>query len=208
MRGRHVRGADGLRKSRNSRAAGRKILIVTEGVRTEPQYFEGLAKNLNARAVYVTSVKSVGLGKDPLSVVKEAISRRSNDKRIGDPFDEVWCVVDVDQHASLEDACSLARREGISLAVSSPCFEIWLIWHYSDHFAWISTAGALEKLKSKHGFTGKILPDNFPFGAHEDAIRRADGCAPVSVPHKPPNPHSSVARLVESMINSITRRGK
>lgn len=196
MAGRSIRGGQDLRKARNKRAVGRKILIVTEGLKTEPQYFEGLSKLLNARAVQVISVRPVGLGKDPLSVVREAVARRAREQRGGDPYDETWCAVDVDSHQSLEAACNLARQEGISLAISSPCFEIWLLWHYANHAAWISGSEALELLKSRHGFAGKNLPANFPFPQYEAAALRAAACPPNPVAHRPPNPHSSVALLV------------
>ncbi|MFL6141746.1 MAG: RloB family protein [Labedaea sp.] len=43
--------------------------------------------------------------------------------RQADDFDEIWCVVDVDQF-DLAAATSLARDRGIRLAVSNPCFEV------------------------------------------------------------------------------------
>ncbi|WP_372495848.1 RloB family protein [Kitasatospora humi] len=186
--------------------AGKKILIVTEGIKTEPQYFEGLARHLNSRAIQVISVRPVGLGKDPLSVVKEAITRRAREQRAGDPFDATWCAVDVDNHQSLEAACSLARKEGVSLAISNPCFEIWLLWHFADQTTWIAGAEALARLKERHGFSGKNLPEAFPFSTYEEAIRRAMHCKSTSVPHRPPNPHSSVALLADVLRQSSMRR--
>ncbi|MFF2630055.1 RloB family protein [Kitasatospora griseola] len=205
MRG-NTRGARELRKSRDGRVAGKKILIVTEGIRTEPFYFDKLAKYLNSRAVRVISVKPVGLGKDPLSVVMEAVARRSRERLTGDPFDATWCVVDVDDHHSLEDACTLARKEGISLAISSPCFEIWLIWHFANHSSWVSSAGTFAILKARHGFSGKAIPEDFPYSNYVDAIIRSSRCEDVTVQHRPPNPHSSVAQLAEELRDSSMRR--
>lgn len=44
--------------------------------------------------------------------------------------DEVWAVVDQDQHSTLKDALALARREGVKVALSKPCFEVWLLLHH------------------------------------------------------------------------------
>lgn len=72
-----------------SRKSGSKnlkklILIVCEGERTEPAYFESFPLNKKVRDI-------VGAGANTVSVVREAIRVRSNAS-----FDEVWCVFDRD----------------------------------------------------------------------------------------------------------------
>lgn len=55
--------------------------------------------------------------------------------RSGDPgaaFDEIWCVFDRDDHERFQDACTMARDNGLRLAVSNPCFELWLLLHFRD----------------------------------------------------------------------------
>ncbi|MGH3935680.1 MAG: RloB family protein [Pseudonocardiaceae bacterium] len=47
----------------------------------------------------------------------------------GDEFDEVWCVVDSDEF-DLEPAVALAAKLDGRLAVSNPCFELWLLLHH------------------------------------------------------------------------------
>ncbi|MGW6281706.1 RloB family protein [Kribbella sp. NPDC055071] len=51
--------------------------------------------------------------------------------RSADEFDEVWCVFDVDDF-DIEPATREARRAGLELAVSDPCFELWLLLHHED----------------------------------------------------------------------------
>ncbi|MEV5882453.1 RloB family protein [Streptomyces sp. NPDC052020] len=187
----------------------KKILIVAEGVKTEPQYFEGLASHLNAQAVHVISIKPIGTGRDPLSVVREADQRRSREAQSGDAFDSVWCVVDVDAHATLPAACKLASQKGLDIAVSSPCFEIWLLWHFEECTAWVTAHALAEKLK-KYAISGKILPSNFPYGKYVEAKLRAAKCDDIQVNHKPPNPSSSVSELVaelELACKGRTRKG-
>ncbi|MFJ3758899.1 RloB family protein [Streptomyces sp. NPDC090080] len=205
MNRRQVRGSQRISKSHGKRSENKKILIVTEGVKTEPQYFEGLAAHLNAQAVHVISLKPVGTGRDPMSVVREADSQREKERRNGDAFDSVWCVVDVDEHATLPAACTLAAREKMGLAISSPCFEIWLLWHYEDRLAW-STGGALAQRLKKFGVLGKNLPANFPYDRFVDAKQRAEKCAVIELKHKPPNPSSSVSELVSEL--ELASKGK
>lgn len=205
MSRRQVRGSQKISKSHGKRSENKKILIVAEGVKTEPQYFEGLAAHLNAQAVHVISLKPVGVGRDPMSVVREAESRRERERRNGDAFDSVWCVVDVDEHATLPAACTLASREQLDLAISSPCFEIWLLWHYEDRITW-STGNALATRLKNFGFLGKSLPVNFPYERFPDAKQRAEKCAAIQVQHNPPNPSSSVSELVNELV--LASKGK
>ncbi|WUH92362.1 RloB family protein [Streptomyces sp. NBC_00433] len=178
---------------------------MAEGEKTEPQYFEGLAAHLNAQAVQVLSLRSIGLGRDPLRVVEEALSRRKTEESNGDPYDSVWCVVDVDQHATLENACLRAKRSDLDVAVSSPCFEVWLLWHFQDHASWISTEALAVKLK-KFGVNGKNLPLTFPYDKYSSAMLRAEKCTEIRLKHKPPNPSSSVSSLVGVLADACKRK--
>lgn len=81
------------------------------------------------------------------------------------------------------------------MAISSPCFEIWLLWHFEDRTAWIDAA-TLSKLLRKRGFSGKNMPQQFPYEKYGDAMARASRCAAVTTQHTPPNPHSSVPNLI------------
>jgi hypothetical protein len=130
--GRLGRGSD-IRRRRPSRAERRRLLVVTEGEKTEPQYVLGLMRLLRATAVDVRSVDVQAAGvTHPVGVVREAI-------RIArgalDQYDEVWALVDVDDHAGLQDACVLATDESVRLTISNPAFETWLLWHYQDQRA-------------------------------------------------------------------------
>ena len=76
----------------------------------------------------------------PKSVVQAAISfrdqatasaRRQNDDNLS--FDSIWCVFDVDEHPEVDQAKQLAKLNGLKLAVSNPCFELWLLLHFRDN---------------------------------------------------------------------------
>ncbi|MYV53872.1 RloB domain-containing protein [Streptomyces sp. SID3212] len=188
-----------IAKSKGRRVEYRKILIATEGTNTEPQYFEGLSAHLNAKAVRVLNVKTVGVGADPVRIVAEAERQRDREARSGDGYDEVWCVLDVDRHATLETACIKAKKLGIDMAISSPCFELWLLWHYEECAGWREGKALQQRLKDKHKFTDKNLPKSFPYDSYADAVARAEKCKTATIVHSPPNPHSTVSRLVRKM---------
>jgi hypothetical protein len=106
------------------------VLIVCEGEKTEPHYFEGLRRawrlsNTNIR------VRSAGAS-DPLSLVKFALAEMRSD----DYYDRAFCVFDRDAHAGFEQALrqiaqSLEGRTGkLKEIVSWPCFEVWVLLRF------------------------------------------------------------------------------
>lgn len=99
----------------------RQVLIVCGGTRTEPDCFEGLKR---ARRNPAVQVKVLGKGIDPEQLVAHA-------RKIGGEFDEVWCVVDTDEF-DIAKAVTLADKLNVRLAVSNPCFELWLMLHFDD----------------------------------------------------------------------------
>ncbi|RAY14886.1 RloB domain-containing protein [Actinomadura craniellae] len=131
------------RRPRATRPLATRILIVCGGLRTEKQYFEGLRRAERNAAVKI-EVKAYP--KSPTEVVRHAVKLRKLDR---DDFDEVWCVLDVDEFRDIEQAAAIAKRNGVRVAVSNPCFELWLLLHHADHTSHISTAEVL-KLLCKH----------------------------------------------------------
>ncbi|BCB76058.1 RloB family protein [Phytohabitans flavus] len=101
------------------------VLIYCGAVRTEPDYFDGLRKQIRGQTV---TIKVRQQGVSPKQLVQAAAAYR--DRKPGS-FDEVWCVVDVDQF-DIEAAVTEARRNDINLAVSNPCFELWLLLHHAE----------------------------------------------------------------------------
>ncbi len=97
-------GTDNLfhkRKAKNSKELQRrasrrdpykKILIVCEGEKTEPKYFEDIREYYRLNTVNV-EVRG-DCGSDPMSVVNFAKQRFREEKDAGDPFEQVYCVFD------------------------------------------------------------------------------------------------------------------
>src|SRR5690349_4060802 len=113
------RQARSIQRPRVPRKERSRLLLVTEGEVTEVQYFQGMAQFLRASGASVRGVRTRGIGRDPLRVVRTACAEAE-----GEDFDEVWAVVDVDDHASLEEALREGAQRGVPVAVSNPCFEV------------------------------------------------------------------------------------
>lgn len=120
----------GLRPQRRGlREPYDRVLIVTEGQKTEPQYFAELVTHYRINTANVRITPSTR-GSDPLSVVNTAVEFRNDEERLGERYDRVYCVFDRDSHANFCRASERARREDILVARSWPCFEYWLLLHY------------------------------------------------------------------------------
>ncbi len=111
-----------------------KVLIVCEGEKTEPHYFNGLKDHysLNSANIEICS----DCGPDPLGIYKYARRRYFDEKANGDPFDRVYCVFDKDTHGTYQravDEIQRARPAGTFMAINSvPCFEYWLLLHFNS----------------------------------------------------------------------------
>ena len=124
------------RRRHPTREPRRVLHILTEGKATEPGYLVGWARH-NARNARI-DFDSSGPG-TPDTLVRRARERvrcnRRRSKRADPHFDEIWCVFDTDEHPNLPGAIDDARQSGIEVAVSNPCFELWLVLHVEDQTA-------------------------------------------------------------------------
>lgn len=132
------------RRPTAKRRLSRRILIVCGGRVTEKQYFQGLRaaeRNPAVRVVIKTNPRS------PIEVVRYAYKLK---RQAPDEFDDVWCVFDVDEFTGIDDAVRLAGRQGIGVAVSNPCFELWLLLHFDRHTAHCPSFDALLPLLRRY----------------------------------------------------------
>ena len=191
------------RASRPTRQQYRRILVVTEGKETERQYVESLTQTLRSKGVAVSVTTTHG-DSDPVSVVRKCIQVRGDEKKKGETFDECVCLVDVDTHAHLDDAITLAKNNGIQILVSNLKFEIWLLWHVDDSTG-AKTSKQLDELMDKHNLfqKKKHLSAKFPFHKVDDAVEAAWRADPaLAACRKGANPSSAMPVLIKILQGS------
>ncbi len=190
-------------------ASGRRVggrptyptfLIVCEGAKTEPQYFEGFK---------LPSVWVVGAGKNTRSLVEEAIRIKER----SEPRDHYWCVFDRDSFSaqSFNAALQMARSAGFEVAYSNEAFELWYLLHFSYSDAALARRLYAEKLskllgrpyeKNDRRIYETLLPHQ------EDAIKHATKLLASYDPRHNPerdNPSTRVHVLVE-LLRDAQRR--
>ncbi len=136
-----------LERKENQRDSYDRILIVSEGSKTEPLYFKEIRNAYRLHTANV-EVQPSGWGTDPKQVVEYAcqLFKSGDTHRSIRPkaFEQVYAVFDRDDHDSYFEALDLANSINGTLlndakqkvkfrAIASiPCFELWLLLHFED----------------------------------------------------------------------------
>jgi hypothetical protein len=161
-----------LRRSPGRRSLKRTILVFTEGVVTEREYIDAL-KRLDhiARSTSVT-VKVDRFQGQPLPLVERAVTAVQDGE-----IDEVWCLFDVEApicHPNLDVARRLATEKGVHLAISNPCFELWLVLHEKDAARHLTTTQAVNEAQKLRSVQGKHLDAGALIEHRQTAAERAE----------------------------------
>lgn len=130
------------RRKRGQRPTRNKMLIICEGEKTEPMYFENYRTPQNNLDVIPipSSRKDVG------SIVEFAKKKMQDlDIKGGD---SIWCVYDCDENT--DDRISTAYRNAgnsINMCLSNPSFELWFLLHFSYIDSSLQNDGLIGLLK-------------------------------------------------------------
>lgn len=170
MTPRRTRAKD-LRRKTASRPERKTIVVFCEGEASEPDYINALKRLPAVRDNTAINVEiDPGQGV-PVTLVELAIRRAADDE-----VDECWCVFDVEwpeHHPNLDRAIDLAKRHRIKLAISNPCFELWLILHFQSQTAFLDTNQAEQYSKRLDGRLGKHIDVDHYMPLRHVAAQRA-----------------------------------
>ncbi|XXT15629.1 RloB family protein [Sorangium sp. So ce429] len=167
------------------RRDARLFILATEGAVTEPQYFRGLQERgivdrLRVKIEVIPTPLDAGTSA-PRHVLDRLSDVAARYNLIAD--DERWLIIDADRgwERHLPQVTRGALQKGFFVAVSRPCFELWLLLHVSDDVTSISTcADCSRALRMQLGRYNKsnLDMDRFPRSAVLDAIGRARALDP------------------------------
>ena len=195
------------------RAPYARVLIVTEGSKTEPLYLEEIRAAYRLHSANV-EVQPGQLGTAPIQVVRYArqLFEQGNLHTGIRPksFDQVYVVFDRDDHDSYFNALNLASsldgklrnndRQPISFkAIASiPSFELWLLLHYEDIQAPIHRDEVMARLKQHIPGYGKAAGGVFATTRDRlaTATQRAQALADKFDAYSAPHPYSALHELV------------
>ena len=107
------------------------IIIATEGQETEKIYLDDLARYFDNTKVKVRVITK-GTNSNPRARLAELNEFKKTYK--AGPIDQLWLVIDRDRWSAEEiaDVHTLCRQKRYQIAMSTPCFELWLLLHLKD----------------------------------------------------------------------------
>lgn len=191
-----------------------RFLIVTGGLNTEPEYFAWVKHQVSSANV---SVRVEPDSRNPARLVDRAAEMRRKDQESdrlagdgGNVYDGVWVVVDVDEFAhELVQIGPRCAQEGIELAISNPCFEVWLMLHTTTSPD--SNGKAVQRQAESAGMTtgsgaGKHPRTEKLAGLFEEAETRAKRLRDRHARDGSAFPHDAPSTNVDQLVRTIVDR--
>lgn len=211
-----------MRERREAYRDARLIVIASEGKDTERIYFKALAKEYTNLRVHVHILeRSVDEqnNSSPEHVLKQLNDYKNQYELEAD--DELWLVVDKDRwtEAMLSRVATECSQEvAMHMALSNPCFELWLLLHIEDvasltpeeQMIWMENRRKSKnadpylkvRLRQKIGSYHESSYDTLALIAHvEDAIERARALDKNPADRWPQTLGTRVYLLAESIMN-------
>jgi hypothetical protein len=178
------------------------FIVATEGKETEKQYF-GMFKSTRIKVEILATTED---GKSSPEYVLERLDTFKERYDLTED-DMLWLVSDVDRWGDkkLSSVCSQARQRSYNLAISNPCFEVWLTLHFED----INTQDrTCDNFKGRlRIILGSYNGSNLDISAYKpktkDAVNRSKNLHPSSQQDWPPTLGTHVYRLVEILLKSL-----
>ncbi|MFY8160175.1 MAG: RloB family protein [Candidatus Kapaibacteriota bacterium] len=122
----------------------KRVFIVCEGSKTEPNYFRALIEDCNfkGRPIEIFIVNT------HRNTPKELVLDANNLKELS--IDEAWVVFDRDGYTKHREAFRFAEEYQVNIAFSSISFEIWILLHFMFFKSNFADSGAvIEFMKRK-----------------------------------------------------------
>ena len=189
----------------NVREPKRKFVIATEGEKTEKIYFD-----VWKQKVEKTLVIKILEAKDGDSSPEKVLKRLENflkgkseyDSKNGDEF---WIVIDHDLRKEdfLSEIYDECRKKQFNLALSNPCFELWLNFHQENPKSPKTCADCLKEVKKllkgkydKNDYDAAKLIENVSYAIQESRRLHEDKSESF-----PTNTGTHVYLLVEKLLD-------
>jgi hypothetical protein len=203
-----------LERKQGRRASFDRVLIVSEGSKTEPNYFREIRSAYRLHTANV-EVQPSELGTAPVQVVQYAQALFENGDRHKNiqrrAFEKVYAVFDRDDHDSYYEALTLAasldgklrndaKQPVVFQAIASvPSFELWLLLHFEDIQAPINRFEVMRRLKLHMPGYNKGASDTFEMTCEQLSVAnlRAERLAVRFTAHSDPEPFTAIVELVK-----------
>lgn len=153
---------------KSKKLAPANYLIVCEGKKTEPNYFNGLKKQINKKYgnkvdVLIPDIEIKGTGRNTTDLVKYTQKFVNYSSKV---YGQVWVVFDKDDYSNEQFNQAIASCD-YNACWSNPNFELWLLAHLKKVTRYISKDDVLDELNKefqKNGLGTYSKSDSDIFG--------------------------------------------
>lgn len=200
------------RQDRVKRIQPEYHLIVTEGTKTEPAYFEAIKNEINRRHPQKIQLQIEGAGLNTVSLFEKAKALVAISPNV---YKHVWIVYDTDdfpaEHINeVQNLCEINSNEETEYHAlwSNQCIELWFLWHFcyfqsdvsrNEYFPKLSQLMCAQGLDAYRKNREDMYQVLFPY--METAIANAKRLAAKNEGKTPAEsaPGTEVYRLVEKL---------
>ncbi len=177
------------------------VIIATEGTKTEKQYFESdLFRSSRVQVKVLETVDGRSAPNHVLGRLKD-FAKETNLQ----PDDQLWLVVDKDRWEdrllrNISGQAIRRRKVKAQLAVSNPCFELWLYLHTEQWRSRVVSCREMEQ--ALRGLLGEYNKSNLKIEFYSDRVETAVENA-IKIDTNPTgwpgNPGTHVYRVVNAI---------
>jgi len=141
-----IRSRSQSKRSPASRKPQKIYVIATEGEKTERIYFN---HDCFKGKIYRKNILHTENGQSSPKSVLKRLKDHAKKKTLNPKTDELWLIIDVDRwsHNDLLAVRSACNREGYSLGISNPSFELWLLLHQDNPTNPLTTQACVTELR-------------------------------------------------------------
>ena len=200
-----------LERKQNKRDSYDRILIICEGEKTEPLYFDEIRQFYKLNTANIRVMQSA-YGTQPQKVVDFANDECLKTKR----WEQVYCVFDRDDHPGFHNALQsvaaldqkykndLKQPIRFTAIPSIPCFELWLLLHFDGITREIHRDEVVSLLRQPNCLSGYDKGQGGLFARTRDklpvAFEHAAQLIAERERHGSENPFTAVGELVRRLI--------
>lgn len=174
------------KKDNKTMSLGRVFHIYCEGEKTEPNYLKGyIAERVPSKLRRLYKLEPTEKN-TPVQLVGEAVTKKLEVNLKGCTEDIFWVVYDRESPQKYSDklhdeAMRKAKKDGIHIAFSNVCFEVWILLHFQKTVAQYHNYDDLKKNSSlrdkfrEAGFSDYDKAGKYHFkilSAHVDEARK------------------------------------
>lgn len=187
--------------------SAKKFVVAVEGAKTELEYFDGLRNRPGMvprpQAIRLEVLPATRNDSAPPNVVARLASHVAGLQLR--PMDACWLVFDIDRHkpAQVHAALRDAHQEHWNVAVSNPCFEIWLTLHFVE----APKARTSDEAKAEHRQHRASASDpHWPYTRASVLTAVERGRNSDDGEYLPAPGHTHVHRLVSDLLEATDQR--